>query len=51
MTHLVHTAIRLPAAMVKDIKRVAARECSTFSQFIRTAALKELEAKKKANGS
>ncbi len=40
--------VRLPLALVKKIERIAVNEGSTFSQFLRTAAIKELRAKEQA---
>jgi len=44
----VYKGVRLPTKLIKQIERVAANEGSTFSQFIRTAAIKEVKAKEKA---
>lgn len=41
-------AIRLPKQLIKKIGRVVDAEGSTFSQFMRTAAINELKRKKVA---
>ena len=42
----IQTAVRLPRILIRDIKRLAKEEGSTFSQFIRSAAIKELKNRK-----
>jgi metal-responsive CopG/Arc/MetJ family transcriptional regulator len=39
--------VRLPAAVVQKIEQIVEKEGSTFSQFIRTAAMKELGERKR----
>jgi metal-responsive CopG/Arc/MetJ family transcriptional regulator len=39
--------VRLPTDLIKKIKRVAEEDGSTFSQFIRTAAIKALRTKQR----
>jgi len=41
--------VRLSAAVIKRIERVAQDEHSTFSQFMRTAAINELKRKERRN--
>jgi hypothetical protein len=43
MKRQVAKGIRLSASVIKRIERVTAEEHSTFSQFIRTAAVNELK--------
>lgn len=45
MDQQIMKGVRLPASVIKRIERVAAEEHSTFSQFMRTAAVKELNRK------
>lgn len=45
MERQVMKGVRLSVAVIKRIERVAAEEHSTFSQFIRTAAVNELKRK------
>lgn len=40
--------VRLPRLLIAHIERVAKSEGSTFSQFLRTAAINELKRKKVA---
>ena len=42
----IQTAVRFPRNLVRNIKRIARDEGSTLSQFIRTAVIKELNARK-----
>lgn len=48
MKYQVFKAVRLPVEVVRQIDRIVKSDGSTFSQFIRTAALKELTARKRA---
>lgn len=44
----VFKAMRLPVRIVKQIEKVVEDEGSTFSQFLRTAAINELKRRKAA---
>lgn len=44
----VYKGVRLPSKLIRQIERLAAKEGSTFSQVIRTAAIKEVKAKEQA---
>lgn len=43
----VFKAVRLPCHLVTRINAIAEEEGSTFSQFLRTAAIKELNKRKR----
>lgn len=47
MEQQIRTAVRLPRPLIRDIKRVAKEEGSTFSQFIRSAAIQAMNERKK----
>jgi hypothetical protein len=47
MDQQVYKGIRLPRRVVQRIERVTKADGSTFSQFMRTAAIKELAGRKK----
>jgi metal-responsive CopG/Arc/MetJ family transcriptional regulator len=47
MDRQVMKGVRLPAAVVQKIEQIVEKEGSTFSQFIRTAAMKELGERKR----
>lgn len=47
MEQQVMKGVRLSAAMIKRIERIAQEEQSTFSQFMRTAAINELKRKER----
>ena len=42
MTNLIHKGVRLPTDLIQRVNRVAKQEGSTFSQFVRTAIIREL---------
>jgi metal-responsive CopG/Arc/MetJ family transcriptional regulator len=44
----VYKGVRLPINLIRSIEAIAEKEGSTFSQFIRTAAIKEVARKRKA---
>lgn len=48
MAQQVFKGVRLPANLVRQIERIAKADGSTFSQFIRTAAIRELSLRKTA---
>lgn len=41
--------VRLPATVIQRIEHIVQAEGSTFSQFIRSAAMKELNKRKKVH--
>lgn len=46
MERQVTKGVRLPKELVQRIERITAHEGSTFSQFMRTAAIKEIQRKR-----
>lgn len=48
MDQQIRKGVRLPRTLIHRIERVAKDDGSTFSQFIRTAAIKELNERKKS---
>lgn len=48
MKKQVRKALRLPLALVKQIESIAERDGATFSQFVRTAAIREVDRRKQA---
>lgn len=44
---MTHKGIRLPATIIKRIEKVAKSEGSSFSQFVRTAAIEKLNRDKR----
>lgn len=48
MDYQVMKGVRLPRLLIRRIERIAKQEGSTFSQFMRTAALKELSEREKS---
>lgn len=50
MKQQIMKGVRLSASLIERIERVAEEEHSTFSQFIRTAAVNELKRKESRMG-
>ena len=50
MEQQIFKAVRLPRSVVRSIERITKEDGSTFSQFLRTPAIKELNARKAAKG-
>lgn len=48
MRRQIRKGLRLPKSLIVRIEKAAQEECSTFSQFIRTAVVKQLNGRKKA---
>lgn len=46
MDQQIRKGVRLPRTLIHRIDRVASKEGSTFSQFMRTAAINELNQRK-----
>jgi hypothetical protein len=48
MEQQVFKAVRLPRSVVRSIARITKADGSTFSQFMRTAAIKEVNEREKS---